>query len=39
MEQEEKLYNKVVAVTEFTSQGDKVSASGGCEAAVTAIKM
>ena len=34
--QEEKLCDEVETVREFTYLGDKVSASGGCEAAVTA---
>ena len=36
MEQEVKLCDKVETVSEFTYLGDRVSASGGCEAAVTA---
>ena len=36
MEQEEKLCDEVETVSEFTYLGDRVSASGGCEAAVTA---
>ena len=36
MEQEEKLCDGVEAVREFTYIGDRVSAGGGCEAAVTA---
>ena len=35
MEQEEKLYDEVETVSEFTYLGDRVSAIGGCEAAVT----
>ena len=35
VEQEEKLYNEVETVREFTYLGDRVSAGGGCEAAVT----
>ena len=37
MEQEENLCDEVETVSEFTYIGDRVSASGGCEAAVTAI--
>ena len=37
MEQEDKLCDDVETVWEFTYLGDKVSAGGGCEAAVTAI--
>ena len=36
MEQEEKLCDKVETVRELTYLGDRVSAGGGCEAAVTA---
>ena len=36
VDQEEKLCNEVETVTEFTYHGDRVSAGGGCEAAVTA---
>ena len=36
MEQEVKLCDEVETVCEFTYLGDRVSASGGCEAAVTA---
>ena len=36
MEQEEKLCDDVETVRELTYLGDRVSASGGCEAAVTA---
>ena len=36
VEQEEKLCHKVETVREFTYLGDRVSAVGGCEAAVTA---
>ena len=36
MDQEEKLYDEVETVREFTYLGDRVSASGGCEAVVTA---
>ena len=36
MEQEEKLCDEVETVKEFTYVGDRVSAGGGCEAAVTA---
>ena len=36
MEQEEKLCDEVETVSEFTYLGDRVSAGGGCEAAVTA---
>ena len=36
MEQEEKLCDEVETVSKFTYPGDKVSAGGGCEAAVTA---
>ena len=35
-EQEENLYDEVGTVREFTYLGDRVSAGGGCEAAVTA---
>ena len=33
VEQEEKLCDEVETVTKFKYHGDKVSASGGCEAA------
>ena len=36
MEQEVKLCDKMETVCEFTYLGDMESASGGCEAAVTA---
>ena len=36
MEQEEKLYDEVETVLEFTYLGDRVSAGGGCEVDVTA---
>ena len=36
MEQEEKLRDDMETVGEFTYLGDRVSAGGGCEAAVTA---
>ena len=36
MEQEEMLHDEVETVMEFTHLGDRVSAGGGCEAAVTA---
>ena len=36
MEQEERLCNEVETVREFTYLGERVSADGGCEAAVTA---
>ena len=36
MEQEEKLCDEVQTVREFIYHGDRVSASGGCEAVVTA---
>ena len=36
MEQKEKLCDEVETVREFTYLGDMMSASGGCEAAVTA---
>ena len=36
MEQEEKLCDEVETVREFTYLSDRVNASGGCEAAVTA---
>ena len=36
MEQEEKLRDEVETVSELTYLGDRVSAGGGCEAAVTA---
>ena len=35
MEQEEKLYDEVETVSEFTYLGDRVSGGRGCEAAVT----
>ena len=35
MEQEEKFCDEVETVMEFTYLGDRVSAGGGCEAAVT----
>ena len=35
MEQEEKICNEVETVREFTYLGDRVSAGGRCEAAVT----
>ena len=35
MEQEEKLCDEVETVREFTYLGDRVSAGGGCEAAVS----
>ena len=35
VEQEEKLYDEVETVREFTCLDDRVSAGGGCEAAVT----
>ena len=35
MEQEEKLCNEVETVSELTYLGDRLSAGGGCEAAVT----
>ena len=35
MEQEGKLYDEVATVWEFTYLGDRVSAGGGYEAAVT----
>ena len=35
-EQEEKLRDEVKTVSEFTCLGDRVSAGGGCEAAVSA---
>ena len=35
VEQEEKLCDEVKTAREFTYLGDRVSASGGCEAAVT----
>ena len=37
MEQEVKLCDEVETVREFTCLGDRVSAGGGCEAAVTVI--
>ena len=36
VEHEEWLYDKVKIVMEFIYRGDRVSAGGGCEAAVTA---
>ena len=36
MEQEETLCDEVETVSEITYHGDRVSAGGGCEAAVTA---
>ena len=36
MEQEEKLCDEVDTERKFTYPGDRVSAAGGCEAAVTA---
>ena len=36
MEQEEKLCDEVDTVMELTYLGDRVSAGGGCEAALTA---
>ena len=36
MEQEEKLCDEVETARKFTYFGDRVNASGGCEAAVTA---
>ena len=36
MEQEERLCNEMETIQEFTYHGDRVSGSGGCEAAVTA---
>ena len=36
VEQEEKLCDEVETVMEFTYLGDRISAGGGCEAAVTA---
>ena len=36
MEQEEKLCDEMETVRKFTCLGDRVSAGGGCEAAVTA---
>ena len=36
MKQEEKVCDEVETVREFTYLGDRVSAGGGCEAAVTA---
>ena len=38
VEQEEKICEEVKAVNEFIYHGDRVSADGGCEAAVTARK-
>ena len=35
MEQDEKLCDEVETVGEYTHPGDRVSAVGGCEAAVT----
>ena len=35
MEEKEKLCDEVEAVREFTYLGDRVSAGGGCEVAVT----
>ena len=37
VEQEEKLCDEVETARKFTYLGERVSASGGCEAAVTAI--
>ena len=39
MEQEETICDKVETVREFTYVGDRVSAGGGSEAAVTARTM
>ena len=39
VEQKEKLCDEVETVKEFTYLVDRVSASGGCEAAVTATTM
>ena len=39
MKQEEKLCSKEETIREFIYLGDRVSADGGCEAAVTARKM
>ena len=36
VEQEDKLCDEVETVREFTYHGDRVSAGGGCEVAVTA---
>ena len=36
MKQEEKLCHDMESVREFTCLGDRLSAGGGCEAAVTA---
>ena len=36
MKQEVKLCDEVETVSDFTYLGDRVSAGGGCEAAVTA---
>ena len=36
MEQEEKLFDEVETVEKFTHRDNRVSAGGGCEAAVTA---
>ena len=36
VELEERLFNEVETVREITYLGDRVSAGGGCEAAVTA---
>ena len=36
VEQRVKLYDEVETVSEFTYLGDRVSAGGGCEAAVAA---
>ena len=36
MEQEEKLCDYVDTVSEFTYLGDRMSAGGGCEAALSA---
>ena len=36
MEHDKKLCDEIEAVLEFTYIGDRVSAGGGCEAAVTA---
>ena len=38
VEQEEKISDKVETVRELTYLGDRVSAGGGCEAAVTDSK-
>ena len=37
MKEEEKSCDKIETVREITHLGDRVSAGGGCEAAVTAI--